>query len=360
MGTLILVLVREADLRALACASLRQAGFRCAAGASVDDGLVDLAGAEPQVVVVGLDLPGGSVAVVQRVRTMYPAAAVVAIGRRAEGNVAGEVAGRSGTEWLPQLFTRGELTGAVGRALDGQRAGRDESRRREQLQAEIDGRRDALVAAFARLGSSTLDALEDLLRGRTRLSDGARGHARRVARLAGLLANGLGLPAASIPDVERGALLHDVGKAVLPEAVVSKEVPLTPAELALLRTHPQLGHDVVLSGAGLGRAAEIVLAAHEWYDGTGYPRGLVRDAIPPGARITAVVDTFDLLTSACEYQDPWPPDLAAAELVRGAGRRFDPDIVRVWLRLLDRYVVAGEPWPQAIGPATEPGARLAV
>src|SRR5690606_28486470 len=161
-------------------------------------------------------------------------------------------------------------------------------------------------------------------------------HAWRVSRMATELARALGLDAAQTADVTRGALLHDVGKALLPDGLMRRRGPLTDEEIALIRTHVQLGADVVRAVPGLERAAAIVAASHEAWDGSGHPFGLAGEAIPVGARIVAVVDTFDALTAE-QPDDTLTSIRAAAELVRCAGSRFDPSIVHAWLRLAESW-----------------------
>lgn len=109
-------------------------------------------------------------------------------------------------------------------------------------------------------------------------------------------------------------------------------------------SHPQVCHDIVSVVPTLRPAADIILASHERYDGKGYPRGLSGGAIPIGARITAVADVFDVLTSPRTYRDPVSADAACAELARCSGSQFDPDVVHEWIRLSG----AGHtppPWP---------------
>jgi response regulator RpfG family c-di-GMP phosphodiesterase len=152
----------------------------------------------------------------------------------------------------------------------------------------------------------------------------------------------LGLIDTELAVLERGALLHDIGKVAMPDALMCKAGPLTEDEIAIIRTHPQVGFAIVSVVPSLQLPAEIVLASHEAGDGSGYPRGLAGAAIPLGARITAVTDTFDALTWSRVYHEPVSKVRAAAELVRCAGTQFDPEVVQAWLRVLDLgHPVAG-------------------
>jgi HD-GYP domain-containing protein (c-di-GMP phosphodiesterase class II) len=152
--------------------------------------------------------------------------------------------------------------------------------------------------------------------------------------MAVILAGRFGLQPSAITDIERGALLHDIGKVAMPDAIINKPGPLSEPEVAVVWSHPQVGHDIVSIVPALKPAAEIILASHERFDGRGYPRGLVGAAIPIGARITSVADVFDVLTSPRAYRGAVSTEQACAELARCSGSQFDPDVVREWLRLV--------------------------
>ena len=161
-------------------------------------------------------------------------------------------------------------------------------------------------------------------------------HARRVACGAVALAETLGLGEAAIGHLHRAALAHDIGKKAVPDAVLAKSGPLCNEEIVMIQTHATIGYEVLSASPFLQPAAEIVLASQERFDGTGYPAGLRGTAIPLGARILAVADAFDALTSARVHRDPLSHDDANVELVRGAGSHFDPEIVRAWLMTSER------------------------
>lgn len=128
-----------------------------------------------------------------------------------------------------------------------------------------------------------------------------------------------------------GALLHDVGKIGIPDAILLKPGPLTQAEQELMRTHPQKGHAILAGIPFLQDAAQIVFSHEERFDGSGYPRGLAGEAIPFGARFFSVSDTLDAMTSDRPYRRALPFDAAKAEIQRFAGTQFDPAAVEVFL-----------------------------
>ena len=128
-----------------------------------------------------------------------------------------------------------------------------------------------------------------------------------------------------------GAMLHDIGKIGIPDAILLKEERLTESEWEEMRTHPEKGYRIVSKMPGMQDAAEIVLSHEERFDGSGYPRGLSGDSIPWGARLFAVIDTLDAMTSDRPYRKGLSFDAAKAEILRMSGSQFDPGAVRIFL-----------------------------
>src|SRR5262245_38425062 len=138
-----------------------------------------------------------------------------------------------------------------------------------------------------------------------------------------------------LPDIYRGALLHDVGKIGIPDAILRKPGKLTPEEWVEMRRHPEIGYRILHGINFLEAAREIVLSHQETYDGSGYPRGLKGKEIPLGARIFAVVDTLDAMTSDRPYRKALPYQRARAEILKFSGTQFDPEVVKAVLEMPD-------------------------
>lgn len=154
-----------------------------------------------------------------------------------------------------------------------------------------------------------------------------KGHNVRVAELSVEIGRALGLDSNRLRVLARAGLLHDLGKLDIPDAILLKPGPLTPAEWAVMRRHPELGVRLMKKAGRLRREQEIVLAHHERMDGSGYPRGLAGERIPLEARIIAVVDTFDVLLSDRPYRSGRPPAAAFDVLVRERASKLDPVVV---------------------------------
>jgi two-component system, cell cycle response regulator len=177
--------------------------------------------------------------------------------------------------------------------------------------------------------SSPQRNLEDLASGLERRVPGAAGHARRVARLSGATAKRMGLRRREVARVRRAALLHDIGKLETPAAVINKPGPLDAEEFTLIKRHTIAGERMV-DRLGDPELAAIVRHHHERFDGKGYPDGLAGEEIPLGARIVAVADTFDALTSVRPYR-PASRSADALDLLSVlAGEQLDPDVVEAF------------------------------
>jgi putative nucleotidyltransferase with HDIG domain len=161
------------------------------------------------------------------------------------------------------------------------------------------------------------------------------GHTQRVTELTLRLARAMGVSEVELVHIRRGALLHDIGKMGVPDRILLKPGPLTAEEKEVMRRHPQYAYDMLWPIEHLRPALDIPYCHHERWDGSGYPRQLKGEQIPLAARIFAVVDVFDALTSDRPYRPAWPREKALEHIRRQAGRHFDPRVVEVFLRLIE-------------------------
>ena len=173
-------------------------------------------------------------------------------------------------------------------------------------------------------------------------------HVIRMSHFSKLLALAAGCSPAWAEDLLNAAPMHDVGKIGIPDAVLRKPGPLDADEWATMRRHPEIGAEIIgehPSGV-LQLAREIALAHHEKWDGSGYPRGLAGEAIPLSARIVAIADVFDALTTRRPYKEPWPVQEAMNHIAAQAGKHFDPALVALFAPLLPQLLEIRARWAE--------------
>ena len=224
----------------------------------------------------------------------------------------------------------------LNRALDYRRLLQQNAMYRQDLEQMVNARTGMLHQAIADLERSydiTLEALGDALD----LKDAeTEGHSKRVTAFTIALARGVGVPANQIPIMARGAFLHDIGKMAIPDAILLKPSRLQADEQKVMREHCARGYQMLRKIPFLQEAAEIVYSHQEHYDGSGYPRKLKGEEIPMGARIFAIADTLDAITSDRPYRKAATFAAARQEIKRCAGTQFDPRVVDVYLSLPDQ------------------------
>ena len=177
-----------------------------------------------------------------------------------------------------------------------------------------------------------------------------QGHCQRVTAFTISIAKAVPVPNAYLPVLARAAFLHDIGKMGIPDKVLLKPGPLTDDEKVIMRRHCQIGYDMLIRIPFLRDAAEIVLAHQEFFDGTGYPRGLRGEQIPLGARIVSVANALDTMLSDWPYRSALPMSYACGEIRRCAGAQFDPKIVERFLTISPSHWIElseklGSPFP---------------
>ncbi len=235
-------------------------------------------------------------------------------------------------DFIQKPFRKKELVALVNRAMEYRRL-REENARYQQHLEQMVRERNAQVATtleeVKRSYEFTLEALVAMLDARENYT--AR-HSQHVRELAVALGRAAGISKEELQSLAYGALLHDIGKIGIPDAVLNRPSALSAEEWKVMRTHPAIGYDIIHASPYLRDAAEIVLSHHERFDGTGYPRGLRGAEICRGARIFSIVDAYDAMRSERVYRRSLPAEKAVEDIRRHAGTQFDPALVEVFLR----------------------------
>jgi putative nucleotidyltransferase with HDIG domain len=162
-----------------------------------------------------------------------------------------------------------------------------------------------------------------------------KGHSHRVAEITLRLARAMKVSEQDLVHIYRGALLHDIGKLGIPDNILLKSGPLNEEEREMIRRHPTIAFEMLAPIFYLRPALDIPYSHHEMWDGAGYPRGLKGEEIPLAARIFAVVDVWDALTSDRPYRKAWSEEAALAYIREQSGKHFDPQVVDAFLSLID-------------------------
>jgi putative nucleotidyltransferase with HDIG domain len=295
-------------------------------------------GPRPEMVLLDIVLRGGDgLHLLERLKQLRPETPVVMISGVHDIKVAITAMKKGAYDYLLKPVGPEELLKTVRRGL----AERDLDRRdkRKNLERLVEARTEMLQRALADLERSydiTLEALGNALD----LKDAeTEGHSKRVTAYAIVIARGMGLDPRQVKVIAHGAYLHDIGKMAIPDAILAKPDKLTPEEEAVMREHCALGYMVLKKIPFLEQAAEIVFSHQEHFDGSGYSRGLKGAEIPIGARIFAVADALDAITSDRPYRRANSFAEARREIERCSGTQFDPAVVAVFREVPDKIWV---------------------
>jgi len=332
-----ILVVDEEGIRELVVSILTSADYTCTEATDGMQALARLdAGEEVELIVTELMMPNlDGIGLLERTTEKYPDIPVVLMTSVDNISVALGAIRNGAYDYLLKPFGVEQLLSCVCRALENRRMKLENRAYRTNLETLVAHRTDALRRAMVNLEKAYDIALECLGDALALKDSESEAHCKRVMVFSIAIARALGLPAEDIRVIARGAFLHDIGKLAIPDQIIRKPGRLDPEEVAIMREHPYHGYQMVKKTPFLQEASEIVYAHHERYDGTGYPRGMRGEHIPLGARIVAVANTLDSITSNLVYRKSQSLIAAREEIERWSGRQFDPEIVRTFLAMPD-------------------------
>lgn len=331
----ILIVDDEAPVRGIVASLLEHSGYTATTAAGANEAFETL-GQDPgySVVLSDLMMPGtDGLALLDRLSADHPGLPVIMFTAVHDVHIATNAFRRGAFDYLLKPFERLQLESAVARAIEHSRNHRQNTVYLNHLAEMISARTQRLRDTMQDLERSydiTIEAMGDALDLR---DEETEGHSKRVTAYTIALARAVGVDTDHLRTIARGAFLHDIGKISTPDAILLKPGRLTPQEMDVMREHCQRGYEMVRKIPFLKEAAEIVYSHQERFDGSGYPRGLKREQIPLGARIFAIADTLDAMTSDRPYRKGTSMTAARAEIERCSGTQFDPAIVAVFLRM---------------------------
>jgi putative two-component system response regulator len=322
----VLVIDDEESLRTLVRRWVDASGFRAREADSSEEALYAMEREEADIALCDITMGGqDGVWLASQIRRLYPHTAIImATGQNDLDSVVGSLR-NDVVDYLLKPFDRQRLTEALTLARDWNAASRGIDSLQHKLQDRIRARRVSIAAELSESQDTDRGAVDTLITMLQLHERDSRGHAVRVARLAVAMGEELGLDDQSLDVLERGALLHDIGKLDMPASILNKPAPLDDEEWQVMRTHPRVGYDLLIGQSRFADAAEIVLSHHEAWDGSGYPRSLHRDEIPLAARVLTVADAYDSMTQPHTQRPALSPAMAIQEIERCRGRQFDPE-----------------------------------
>jgi putative nucleotidyltransferase with HDIG domain len=328
-GNRLLVVDDEPSIREILAEGLEGYGFpvRMASSAAeafdaVREGGIDL-------VLSDIDMPGGNgIDLLKRIKAFAPDLDVIMVTGVVDVDIAMASIRDGASDYVTKPFNLEEVRIAVEQALDKRRLIRENRAYQLHLEEMVQDRTRELQESY----ESTLTALVTALDFR---DNETQGHSYRVVEYAMVVADRLGVEEPARTWIRRGAILHDVGKIGVPDAILRKPGKLDPAEWDEMRKHPEMGYRMLQHIRFLEPALDIVLCHQERWDGSGYPRGLKGEEIPLGARIFAVVDTFDAMTSDRPYRKALSIADARDEVRKFTRIQFDPAVADAFLAIDD-------------------------
>ncbi|ACG73259.1 response regulator receiver modulated metal dependent phosphohydrolase [Anaeromyxobacter sp. K] len=333
-ATRILIVDDDAAVRDVITVLLREEGYVCTTVASAEAALDEARKTDYPLVISDVRMPArDGFWLLEQMREASPDTAVIMLTAYGDTEAAVECLRNGAADYLLKPPKVTELIRAIERALGRRRLELARGRYRRSLENRVKEKTAELSRTLHDLESTYSQTLWTLVAALDAREHETSDHSQRVVRYTLAIARRVGLAETALPDVGRGALLHDIGKIGVPDAILLKPGKLTPEEWTEMRKHPQIGFNILKSVDFLQVPAEMVLCHQERFDGGGYPRGLSGDAIPLSARIFAIADCFDAMTSDRPYRKRTSTENARKEILRCAGTQFDPRAADAFLSL---------------------------
>ncbi len=335
----LLVVDDEEEIRTKLSELLETQGYRVQAASNGSEALSILESDTRAIDIVLTDfkMPGMTgIELADRISHVDPKIVIITITAYSDKETA-IAAMRSGvSDFLDKPFTLPDLMFALKKAVEKRTILVQNENYKLNLERMVWDRTQDLQGAIREIRSTYRQTLEALGAALDTRDLETQSHSRRVAGYTVILAFKMGIPRSQIIEIERGALLHDIGKIGVPDAIFLKPGPLNDDEWKIMRSHVELGYRMVRNIEFLKEASLVIYGHHERYNGSGYPRGLKAEDIPIGARVFSVADTLDAMTSDRVYRRKLDFEAVRIEVVKHSGTQFDPKVVEAFLQIPQR------------------------
>ncbi len=319
----------EPAIRRLLCQKLSREGYLCQEASDAEQTLNMLTAHPIALIILDIKMPGKSgIEILSEVKSGYPDTVVIMATAIIDINVAIQCLKQGAEDYICKPFNLEELSLAVQRALDRRRLQLELREYQQFLEEKVEEQTEEIRKVF--LGA--IEALVSALEAKDRYTGG---HSRRVTELALALGNELGLSAKDMEELRWASLLHDIGKIAIDPVIQNKSGKLTPEEYDHIMTHTHAGALIVQPLVN-GKIAEMIEHHHDRYDGSGPQQVIAGSGIPLGARIIAVADAFDAMTSDRPYRAAMSVEEAIHEIKRGARTQFDPAIIIAFIETVGK------------------------
>jgi putative nucleotidyltransferase with HDIG domain len=334
----ILVVDDEEAIREVVSTMLESRGYHCTALSNGRTAQEFVRKQTPDLVLSDMIMPEmDGIQLLDWLRDFDPEIPVIMVTAIHDISTALQAIRRGAYDYILKPFEKDQLFHAVGRAWQHRQLVTENKNYQINLQQEVEKKTAELTAALELLTQSYDDTLEALGSALDLKDAETEGHSQRVTRYTILIAKTVPVPLHYLEVLARAAFLHDIGKMAIPDKILRKPGPLDDSEKLIMKTHCDIGYNMLTRIPFLREAAEIVLAHQEFFNGTGYPRGLRGEQIPLGARIFSIADALDAMLSDRPYRNALPMSHAREEIRRCAGTQFDPKIVEVFLSIPENH-----------------------
>ncbi len=334
----VLVVDDEEAIREVVSTMLESKGYHCTAvqnGRAAQDQIKRVT---PDLVLSDMIMPEmDGIKLLEWMRQYDPDVPVIMVTAIHDISTALEAIRRGAYDYILKPFEKDQLFLGVGRALQHRRLVIENRSYQRSLEQQVEERTAQLTNAIEQLEQSYDDTLEALGSALDLKDAETEGHCQRVTAFCISIAKEMPVPGPYLAVLARAAFLHDIGKMAIPDGILRKPGPLNDDEKQIMRKHCEIGYNMLIRIPFLRDAAEIVLAHQEFYDGSGYPRGLKGDQIPLGARIFTIADSLDAMISDRPYRRALPMSHAREEIQRCSGSQFDPAVVNVFMSIPERH-----------------------